>query len=238
MIRLQTIEAPVVGEFGKVFSTAPDVAIGEDGKTYFIKGRNNATAFSEVAGCRLSALLGIDVPRAGVGAFCGDLYAAVETVPKPNRNVRPWLGNLQKIENDGLLFEIIAVDTWLVNDDRNMGNLVGSSVGNGRIRLFMIDFEKSRALKENPFMGSGNVDPQNLWPTAELGQILRGTKPTQCPAAILAKIRAISSKQISDILRPLADELPFVHWHESSIEVLTKRAEQIDRLVESVWTRN
>jgi hypothetical protein len=49
------------------------------------------------------------------------------------------------------LFEVIAVDTWLVNDDRNMGNIVGSSVGDGRIEVFMIDFEKSRTLAQNPF---------------------------------------------------------------------------------------
>ena len=29
-----TIEAPVEGELGKVYSTAPEVAIGSDGKTY------------------------------------------------------------------------------------------------------------------------------------------------------------------------------------------------------------
>jgi hypothetical protein len=50
LIRLATIEERVIGEPGKVFSTSPEVATGEDGKTYYIKGRNNPTAFSEVAG--------------------------------------------------------------------------------------------------------------------------------------------------------------------------------------------
>src|SRR4051812_38726306 len=74
LIRLATIEAPVVGEFGKVFSTAPEVAIGEDGKTYYIKGRNGPVAFSEVAGCRLASIAGLKVPHAEIGVFNRDLY--------------------------------------------------------------------------------------------------------------------------------------------------------------------
>ena len=34
LIHLVTIEAPVEGELGKVCSSAPEVAIGSDGKTY------------------------------------------------------------------------------------------------------------------------------------------------------------------------------------------------------------
>jgi len=129
LIRLATIEAPVIGEPGKVFSTAPEVAIGEDGKTYYIKGRNNPTAFSEVAGCRLASAVGLRVPAASVCALNGELYGGVESVPKAQRNIRPWLRELRRINNPADLFSVIAVDTWLANDDRNMGNLVGSSLG-------------------------------------------------------------------------------------------------------------
>ena len=47
LIHLVTIEAPVEGELGKVYSTAPEVAIGSGGKTYYIKGRNSPTAFAK-----------------------------------------------------------------------------------------------------------------------------------------------------------------------------------------------
>ena len=237
LIHLVTIEAPVQGELGKVYSTAPEVAIGHDGRTYFIKGRNSPTAFAEVAGCRLAKLAGIRVPEAGVGTFMGDLYAAIESVPKPERNIRPWLLSPDRIKNRGHLFEVIAVDTWLVNDDRNMGNLVGSSTGSGQIDVFMIDFEKSRSLADQPFMSSGSVDPQRLWPTAELGRLLNETRPSRCPAGILDRLRALSAVEIREAILPVAAELPFVTWQESSIELLLRRARNIDTLVEEVWVK-
>ncbi len=188
LITLATIEEPVLGEPGKVFSTSPEVAIGDDGKTYYIKGRNGSTAFAEVVGCRLAAMAGLKVPNAYVGNFNGDLYAAVESVPAANRNIRPWLQDQIRIKNQSHLFEVIAVDTWLVNDDRNMGNLVASSLGNGHIDVFMIDFEKSRTLAESPFLGSGEVPPRRLWPTAQLGGILRQNRPSRCPEAVMTRI--------------------------------------------------
>lgn len=217
MIRLETIEGPVIGEPGKVFSTGPEVAIGEDGRTYYIKGCNSPIVFTEVVGCRLAALVGLKVPEAHIGLFGGDLYAAVESVPAANRNIRPWLRDQARIDNRTHLFEMIAVDTWLVNDDRNMGNVVGSSVGNGRIEVYMIDFEKSRTLAENPFLGSGAIDPRRLWPTEELGTILRQQR-LRCPAAILGRIAAVSTQQLNDLVTPVAAELPYVHWQETALK--------------------
>jgi hypothetical protein len=238
LIRLATIEAAVIGEPGKVFSTGPEVAIGEDGKTCYIKGRNGPTAFSEVAGCKLAAAMGLRVPAASICSLGDDLYAGVESVPKAQRNIRPWLRDLQRINNSADLFSVIAVDTWLANDDRNMGNLVGSSLGDGRIDVFMIDFEKSRTLAENPFMGSGNVEPRRLWPRDELGGILRRIRPATTPAAVLDRIRGVSQRQISELILPVAAELPFIGWQDSSVEVLFRRAQNIDRLVEAVWEMN
>ena len=218
-----------------MFSTDPEVAFGEDGKTYYIKGKDSPTAFAEIAGCRLAALAGLKAPNACVGEFAGQFYAAIESVPNANRNVRPWLFDRAKIANPSHLFEVIAVDTWLVNDDRNMGNLVGSSVGEGRIEVYMIDFEKSRSLAEYPHTGQGQVDPRRLWPTAELGGILRNNRPIHCPQGVITKLIALSSQEIAGAICPVAEELPFITWHQSCVEVLTRRAQNIATLVETVW---
>ena len=241
MIELVTIEEAVQGELGKVYSTGPEVAIGSDGKTYYIKGRNSPTVFAEIAGCRLAKLAGLLAPTANVGRFGDGLYAAVESVPKADRNIRPWLQprfwQPDRIVNRSHLFEVIAVDTWLVNDDRNMGNLVGSGTGTGQIEVYMTDFEKSRSLSNRPFINSGNVDPKRLWPTAELGGILRPMRPPRCPTAVLDRIRAISLDQLREAILPVAEELPFVGWQQSSIEFLERRARNIDKLVEEVWAK-
>lgn len=177
------------------------------------------------------------MPEARVGTFRGHLYAAVESVPKPERNIRPWLLSPDRIRNRGHLFEVIAVDAWLVNDDRNMGNLVGSHIGSGQIEVFMIDFEKSRSLADQPFMSSGSIDPKRLWPTAELGTVLNETRPSRCPAGVLDRIRALSAEEIRETILPVASELPFVTWQQSSVELLARRAKNIDTLVEEVWVK-
>ncbi len=178
------------------------------------------------------------MPAASICTLGDDLYAGVESVPNAQRNVRPWLRDLQRINNSFDLFSMIAVDTWLANDDRNMGNLVGSSLGDGRIDIFMIDFERSRALAANPFIGSGSVELKKLWPRDELGGFLRGIRPPRAPGVMLDRIKGFSQQQISDIVLPVAAELPFVDWQDSSIEVLFRRAQNIDRLVEVVWETN
>ena len=151
MIHLATIDDKVVGEFGKIFSTDPHTALGRDGKRYFIKGCNGSIAFKEVAGCSLAGLCGLKVPPADFCIIGKDIYGGVEEVPGHQRNIRPWLREPTKIVNWTDLYRVIAVDTWLVNHDRNMGKVVGSTRGNGTIDLFMIDFEKSLSLGENPF---------------------------------------------------------------------------------------
>ncbi|MCX6602378.1 MAG: hypothetical protein NTV52_02150 [Acidobacteria bacterium] len=116
-----------------------------------------------------------------------------------------------------------------------MGNLVGGDPKSGSIDVYMIDFEKSRTLHSNPFMGSGSVEPKRLWPTAELGQLLRAGRPSSRPTEMLTRVKALSRRQIDELLREVADDLPLATWYESSAELLYRRAQELDRLVEAVW---
>jgi hypothetical protein len=119
-----------------------------------------------------------------------------------------------------------------------MGNVIGSSAGEGRIEVYMIDFEKSRTLGQSPFMNSGAVDAKRLWPTEELGVILKSTRPPQCPPGIVRRIETISLDTVRGAVMPVAAALPFVTWHDSSIELLMRRAEKIGELLEAVWARS
>lgn len=213
------------------------MALGPNGKTYFVKGCNHAIAFKEVAGCRLAACCELKVPPASLCTIGNgqDVYAGVEEVPNAQRNIRPWLSEQNRIKNREDLYGVIAVDTWLVNDDRNMGNIVGSSIGDGSVDVYMIDFEKSRTLGPNPFMSIGEVESKRLWPTAELGALLRTGRPAKAPERILQAIKALTEHQVRDIVSMLAGEFPLVTWHENTIELLLKRASKVDELVEAVW---
>ena len=180
--------------------------------------------------------MGLHAPTANVGEFAGDLYAAIEAVPRAERNIEPWLKSLDRIENQSHLIEVMAVDTWLVNDDRNMGNVIGSSIGEGRVRVYMIDFEKFRTLGQNPFISSGSVDPKYLQPKEDLRKLLSQRRPSKFPTEIMDKIRVVSGEQIMETIAPVAKELPYVNWWEDSVEVLCRRAKNIDTLVNEVWS--
>jgi len=173
-----------------------------------------------------------------VSSFNGQLCAGVEEVEHPIRGVAPWLVNANGVVNRNDLYAVIAVDTWLANDDRNMGSLVGSPADNGRILLSMIDFEKSKTLGRNPTVTSAQVEPRRLWPTGELGTLLKETKPLVPPIEMIQRIQSVTRQRIGAIIRPVADELPFVDWSDNSIDVLAKRAERIRALLEEVWRAN
>jgi hypothetical protein len=126
----------------------------------------------------------------------------------------------------------------LQNDDRNMGNLVGSPADDGRILLSMIDFEKSKTLARNPTIESARVEPRRLWPTGELGGLLKRNKPPVPPADAIQKIQTMPRQRIEVIIRSVAEELPFVDWRDNSINVLANRAERIRALLEEVWRAN
>jgi hypothetical protein len=191
-----------------------------------------------VVGCLLATEAGLRVPAATVCSFNGQLCAGVEEVEHPIRGVAPWLVNANGIVNRNDLYAVIAVDTWLANDDRNMGNLVGSPADDGRILLSMIDFEKSKTLGRNPTITSVQVEPRRLWPTGELGALLKETKPLRPPVVMIQRIQGVTRQRIEAIIRPVADELPFVDWGDNSIDVLAKRAELIRALLEEVWRAN
>jgi hypothetical protein len=191
-----------------------------------------------VVGCLLATEAGLRVPAAAVCTFNGQLCAGVAEVEHPIRMIAPWLVNVNGIVNRNDLYAVIAVDTWLANDDRNMGNLVGTPADDGRIVLSMIDFEKSKTLGRNPTMASAQVEPRRLWPTGELGTLLKHTKPAVPPADTIRRIEAMTRPRIEAIISPVADELPFVDWRDNTIDVLARRAEHIRALLEEVWRAN
>ena len=84
-------------------------------------------------------------------------------------------------------------------------------------------------------MSSGNVEPRRLWPTAELGQILLSGRPTTRPTEVLNRVRTLSREHIDELLRAVAEDFPLATWCESSAELLHRRAQDLDRLVEAVW---
>lgn len=235
IIELETLDGPVASPNFIVHRTGPQTALAPDGARYFVKGQSDQVTFAEVAGLRLARSVGMCVPSAALCAFNGNIYAGSLEVECPVRNVEPFLGAPHLVENHSILYEVIAVDTWLANDDRNMGNVVGSQVGFGRVALTMIDFEGSKTLRELPTLTVANVRPRSLWPKEDLGRALRPSRPSYRNLEMIEKIRVVTRENLTGILSPIAQQIPSVTWCDGSIDVLFNRAQQIQQLVEEVW---
>jgi hypothetical protein len=234
LIDLATLDEKMGGESGLVYSTNPVKAIGLDGESYIVKGPEPEVVFPELAGCVLASAVGITVPcaracRAPVGILAGSREVS------GLRIVEPWLRRSRHVTNFNELFSVIVADIWLGNVDRNMGNIVGNPVGGERIELVFIDFEKSATLRPSPFINTGMIDPRQLWPKNELGQILREIKPLVPPAGMIERIGEIDEYACRNLLQPVARAVGTVTWAEASQDLLARRARQIQRLTEEVW---
>jgi len=235
---LLTLDSKVSAPEGIVYSTSPRRAEGQDGASYFIKGPEVEVVFPELAGCSFATEVGLVVPAIAVCSFGDEKYCGSRKVADSLRDVAAWLHRPQKISNAGDLFSVIVVDAWLANNDRNFGNILGRSTRGSEIEVVMIDFEKSTALRPNPIVGSAMVNPDSLWPTGELGQVLRRTKPLHPPQPIIERIAQVTKERCAEIINEVVSKLGPVAWADNSIEAVSRRAVRISEIAGEVWRRN
>jgi hypothetical protein len=234
-IDLLTLDSRVGAPEGIIYSTSPRRAEGSDNASYFVKGPEPEVVFAELAGCLLAMEVGLSVPEVAVCRYGETIYCGSCKVTNALRDVSPWLKQPLNVRNFGDLYDAIVVDAWLANNDRNLGNVLGRPAGGSEIELVMIDFEKSKALRPNPLIESGQVDSHSLWPTGELGGILRQRKPLTPPAAIVERVREIG-RNCASLIAEVGDKFGPVEWAGNCTEALSRRAVRIDEIVRQVWT--
>ena len=231
-----TLDEPVGASAGLIYSTQPRRAFGVDGRDYFVKGPAPEEVFAEVVGCRLAAAVGLPVAEVALAQFEGQRLAASVKAADLGRNIQPWLRPDLAINFD-VLFEMIVVDAWLANPDRNMGNVIGRGADKGRVELVMIDYEKSVTLRPYPTVMTPTIEPKKLWPTNELGRLLMPLRPLCPPGRPMQKIASLADtgSEIAEIVQDVTFHVPTVDWGDASIDVLRWRAERIQEIVAEVW---
>jgi hypothetical protein len=235
-VKLATFDDAVIPPPGVFYSTNPHRAEGENGVPYFVKNTELETVFAEVAGSRLAQEVGL--PVAGIAACVWDdgLYAGSVKVPKAIRHIDPWINRSLKVVNFHDLFNVIVVDTWLANNDRNIESVVGKPIQGDTIEFVFIDFEKSVTLHPNPVILSPMVEPNDLWPRGKLGMELRACKPLVPPVAIINRIRDVTRPRCEEIIGEVLEAINLpVAWADGSAQALAHRAQIIPRLAEDVW---
>jgi hypothetical protein len=236
-LELLTLDEYVTAPSGLVYSTNPRTAEGPDGFKYFVKGPDPEIVFAELAGCLLAASVGLKVPSVAACTFEGETFCGTREVADLGRNAEPLLRARERVTNFNDIYSVIPVDVWLANTDRNMGNVLGRSLGKGNVEFVMIDFEKATALRANPTVSCPTVKPQKLWPTDELGRILRATKPLHPPGLVMQRIKEFvaTKANVTDIIDSIAEACPLVNWAPNSSDVIVSRGIQIAKLVGEVW---
>lgn len=141
------------------------------------------------------------------------------------------------ISNPDLIPSCIAFDTWIANDDRNMGNIVAEPERAGTMalaKLYAIDFEKAKILRGENMLVVGMIEPRSFWPKEMLGQLCRGHL---VPEEFCTRVAGITEARIDGVFESLAWDLVALDlsWRESAVFQLTKRAKEIHERVREVW---
>lgn len=221
-----------------VYSTKPKKATGADGNSYYVKGPDLNIVAAEAVAHQLAEGLDIRVPDFGIAippGGNGPLFASRE-VGRCQRQVENWVLR-NKTTNKGLLPIVAAFDVWVMNKDRNIGNLVGegqTGPAAGKISLIAIDFEKSMALRgPYPLTTTSVILPRSLWPSGTLGHLLAGENvPHDFCAAMERATEDLVLNAFARVEAVIGDVIP---WKESSAKLLASRARKIRTLVAEVW---
>jgi hypothetical protein len=234
-VNLVTYDVPVEPPPGMFYSTDPHSAEGDNGVSYIVKDTEIDVIFAEIVGLSLAREAGLPVPNAAACVGDDGMYAGSARV-SGIRVTDPWLTQPLKVVNYPSLYDLVVVDTWLANWDRNIGSILGTPVGGGNVSLVFIDFEKSVTLRPNPLVQSPRVEPGVLWPSSLLGRILRERRPQQPPQGILDRVASISRERCAEIINEAVTAIGLpVEWSENSVQALIHRAGHIQTLAEEVW---
>jgi hypothetical protein len=218
-----------------IYSTCPKIGTAENGASYYLKGPDAAVVAAEALAYELAGAVNLAVPEhalcevPGVGVF----FASKEVRFRSALDV-VMEGGLAS--NPELLSDCIAFDTWIANDDRNMGNIVmePERIEGHLARLLAIDFEKSRILRGENMLLVDQLAPRSFWPRELLGQLCDGQP---FPDGACSRIASVSRDRIDGVFEALAWELADLDlsWRDSAVYQLARRATQITDRVREVW---
>jgi hypothetical protein len=200
-----------------------------------IKGPDPRLVFTEYAAYELAGRIGVPVPE---HALCtspvdGAVYFASRRLDfrfPPEAVLKTG-----RAENPEMLADTAAFDIWVVNNDRNLNNLVaGPSEDPDKVRLYAIDFEGAEGLRGvRDLFSLTAVDTRTLLPHEELR-----AKCCRYPLPVRACDHIADSR---DAIEPIAAEwladmgLPRLDWCERAASVLSSRADRIHTLVRDAW---
>lgn len=227
--------APMRAPSGIVYSTSPRLFECDDGETYVIKFPGLPGVIAECVCHMLAKQIEVPVPdfaitlsHQGEWGFCSRYRSDAI------RDALPFLRGHRHQTLMLQMSDIMALDVWVGNVDRNLGNLlVGGR--DGENVLIAIDFEKAVAVtQEHPTADLMMRQDREFWPSELLGQICNGA-PFPRHLALIAQNAA---RWTSAILDTMAQSFGLeYHWRSATEHVLLSRADGLQQICEQLWKR-
>jgi hypothetical protein len=240
-VALSSNAGPMERPANIVYSTNPHLALAEDGSKYCVKGAEDVgIVLAELLGHVFAGIVQIPVPDYAVGRF-DDASAPVfasSVLENAVRDVEPWV-KLNRVSDTGLLSRLIALDIWLANNDRNIGNLLGrpeATSNNGSIELVAIDFEKAATVRKTaPTIEIPAMPPKSFWPRGTLGTYCR-TRASIAKAG-LSRFTGISDGQIHSAVGGAfaAVRMDNPEKMDTVRAILRKRRDNLESLLQAEW---
>ena len=237
LVRLPVVSQPILPPPGIVYSTGPVSALDDEGLEYVVKGPDPEVVVAEAVASLLATRLSIDVPEFALATIPDreGVFFASEKLIHAMRDVEPLL-----MSADPLVLRrtacIIVFDIWTANTDRNIGNLLGSkgTESSGSVIPVAIDFERSMSLRSrHPLIEVGQLDPSQLWPRGVLGDLMAGV---DLPSDFVTMVQSLETEAVEEAVTSVATMLPESYdWPDSTLAVLRRRQQRLDRLAAEVW---
>jgi hypothetical protein len=135
--------------------------------------------------------------------------------------------------NPELLSSCIAFDVWVVNRDRNMGNIVGQQRANGKLELRAIDFEKSEILRGTDRFSVTKINPRECLPSGDLKAHCAGIAFPEAACNLISQVRRLDVEALFD---GLASDLGHsIEWKPRATDLLESRSGMITQLVREAF---
>jgi hypothetical protein len=227
---------PIHAPAGMVYSTGPESWWDDQQGSYVVKGPEVGVVAAELAAYAFARRLNVAVPDWSAARLPSKpgIFFASHKLEGAIRDVEPWLRRRDpKLLTE--LGQIVILDIWLANEDRNLGNLLGRPAGeNRRVELVAIDFEKAATLRHaQPIISTANLPPERLWPREDLGRALAGWP---APADFIGHVEGLADEDIQRVVDNTRQVLGDIFtWADSSINVLCARRRRIGDLAREVW---
>lgn len=227
----------IVEPSGIVYSTSPELWADAFDTFFVVKGPDTTLVAAELVCHMLAAHVEVSVPPYAIATHPQHAapFFASQWLESANRDAEPFL-KMSKPTSLEQLAMVVLLDLWVVNDDRNIGNILAVPV-EGEERppdIVAIDFEKALVARSRfPVTESPTVPIERLQPKGPLGTYASRTRR---PVELIHTIKRLPDMAIQNIVDSAQSLIgPEYSWADGTATALIQRRDRLEEMASEVW---